>query len=109
MNIVGMPRIGSGENASVRASSYSTACVRRHSPISGGRKSPHPYTIGVWHAISERSSSEDAYSQNQGMPVVPKSGSPALRLRRMLSASFGLFIGLEGLCISVGAHAILKS
>ena len=89
MNILGMPRMGSGKNASVRASSHSAAYVRRHSPISGGRKSPHP---SYNRRFPERSSSEDAYSQNQGMPVVLKSGSPALRLRRILSASSGLFI-----------------
>ena len=58
-----------------------------------GTRALIPHTIGVFHAISERSSSEDPYSQNQGMPVGLKSRSPALRLWRMFSASSGLFIG----------------
>lgn len=32
-----MPTTGSGQNAGVRASTHSTACLRRNSPVSGAR------------------------------------------------------------------------
>lgn len=50
MNLVGMKRTGSGEHAGLRASSHSTACVRRNSPASG--KSPRPRTVAF--ASSEK-------------------------------------------------------